>query len=136
MCAWYAARSDNPSENMKAITIRQSVRPGGAGITYFNAAPGPMQLARLYRKNGKYLMAIIPCKAVTPDRKLLDDFVKARGPHQLPALFAEVDFDLDDFVSRYGSNHISGVAGYYEHELVELCNILGIEPVVFKQAGA
>jgi L-fucose/D-arabinose isomerase len=132
MCAWYAARSDNPAENMKKISIRQSVRPGGAGITYFNAAPGPMQLARLYRKDGRYRMAIIPCKAITPDQKLLDEFVEARGPHQLPSLFAEVDFDLDNFVSEYGSNHISGVAGYYEKELVELCTLLDIEPVVFK----
>jgi L-fucose/D-arabinose isomerase len=132
MCAWYAGRSDNPDENMKKITIRQSVRPGGAGITYFNASPGPMQLARLYRKDGAYEMAIIPCKAVTPSQEIIDEFIEARGPHQLPALFAKVDFDLDDFVAQYGSNHISGVAGYYEHELIELCNLLGIKPVVFK----
>ena len=132
MCTWYGARSGEPDENMKAITIKQSVRPGVGGITYFTAAPGPMQLARLYRKDGKYYMAIIPSEAVAPSDDLIEDFVKARGPHQLPTLFAKVGFDIDDFVDEYGSNHISGVAGAYVDELIEVCNMLDIEPVLFQ----
>ncbi|MFW6361006.1 MAG: L-fucose/L-arabinose isomerase family protein [Spirochaetota bacterium] len=131
-CAWYGARSKDPAENMKAITIKQSVRPGVGGITYFTAAPGPTQLARLYRKDGKYYMAIIPSEAVEPSQELIDEFVEARGPHQLPTLFAKVSFDLDSFVDEYGSNHISGVDGNYVDELVEVCKMLDIEPVVFQ----
>ena len=119
MCAWYAARSDKPEENLAAITIKQSVRPGGAGISFFWAAPGPMQLARLYREDGKYKMAI------------MDEFIEARGPHQLPTMFTKMDYDIDAFVEEYGSNHISGVAGCYTEELVEVCKMLDIEPVVF-----
>lgn len=132
MCAWYGARSTKPEENMKAITIKQSVRPGVGGISYFNAAPGPMQLARLYRKDGKYYMAIIPSEAIEPSQQIIDEFVEARGPHQLPTLFAKVDFDLDKLVEEYGSNHISGVDGMYVDELIEVCKMLDIEPVVFR----
>lgn len=132
VCAWYAGRSNVPEENLKRITIKQSIRPGGAAISGFFAAEGPMQLARLYRVNGKYKMAIIPCQAETPSEEILTEFVEARGPHQLPALFAKVDFDLDAFVDEYGSNHISGVAGEYVQELVELCKMLDIEPVVYR----
>ncbi len=132
VCAWYAGRDKDPNKNLNKITIKQSIRPGGAAISGFFAAEGDMQLARLYRTNGKYRMAIIPCDAVTPNSDILDEFVKERGPHQLPALFAKVDFDLDAFVDEYGSNHISGVAGEYVEELVELCKMLDIEPVVFK----
>ncbi len=131
ICVYYANRSEDTGENLKKIVIKQSVRPGGGGITYFNAAPGPIQLARLYRKNGKYKMAIIPCQAEDPTKEMLDEFIEARGPHQLPALFAKVDFDLDSFVNEYGSNHISGVEGYYLDELLEVCNILDIEAEVF-----
>lgn len=131
LCAWYAGRHASPEKNLGLITIKQSIRPGGAAISGFFAAEGPMQLARLYRVDGKYRMAIIPAQAVTPDQETIDGFVKARGPHQLPALFAKVTMDVDAFVSEYGSNHISGVAGYYVDELVEVCRMLGVEPVVF-----
>ncbi|WP_158084336.1 L-fucose/L-arabinose isomerase family protein [Marispirochaeta aestuarii] len=131
LCVYYANRSNDTRENLKKIVIKQSVRPGGGGITYFNAAPGPMQLARLYRKNGKYKMAIIPCQAEDPTKEMLEEFIEARGPHQLPALFAKVDFDLDAFINEYGSNHISGVEGNYLNELLEVCSILDIEAEVF-----
>ena len=91
-----------------------------------------MQLARLYRVGGKYKMAIIPCEAEEPTKEMLDEFIRARGPHQLPALFAKVNFDLDVFINEYGSNHISGVEGYYLDELLEVCAMLDIEPVVFR----
>lgn len=132
LCAWYAGRKDKAEDNLNMITIKQSIRPGGGAISGFFASPGPMQLARLYRVDGKYRMAIIPCEAVAPGEDIINEFVEARGPHQLPALFAKVDFDLQLFVDEYGSNHISGVAGNYEDELVEVCKLLGIEPVVFK----
>ncbi len=131
LCAWYAGRCGSPADNMKNITVKQSIRPGGGGITFFTAEKGPMQLARLYRHNGKYRMAIIPCEAVTPEQEVLDELIEARGPHQLPVLFAKVGFDIEKFTQEYGSNHISGVDGHYTEELVELCSMLGIEPVVF-----
>lgn len=131
ICVYYAGRSNNTSLNLKNIVVKQSVRPGGGGITYFNAAPGPMQLARLYRQDGRYKMAIIPCEAEEPTREMLEEFIEARGPHQLPTLFAKVNFDLDAFINEYGSNHISGVEGCYREELLEVCKILDIDPVVF-----
>jgi len=132
MCAWYARRSANPEENLAAIAIRQSVRPGGGGITFFFAAPGPMQLARLYREDGRYKMAIMPTEAIEPTQAMVDEFTQARGPHQLPTMFVKIGFDIDRFVDEYGSNHISGVAGCYRDELLEVCRILDIEPVIFE----
>jgi L-fucose/D-arabinose isomerase len=131
LCAWYAGRSNSPEENLSRITIKQSIRPGGGGISSFFAAPGPMQLARLYRVDGKYRMAIIPTEAVTPSQETINRFIEGRGPHQLPTLFADIQFSIEEFVDEYGSNHISGVAGNYTRELVEVCRMLGIEPVVF-----
>ena len=131
LCAWYAGRNENPDKNLNLITIKQSIRPGGAAISGFFASPGPIQLARLYRVDGKYRMAIIPAEAVTPSEDTVEKFVEGRGPHQLPTLFAKVNFSVEDFVDEYGSNHISGVAGNYTKELIEVCKMLDIEPVVF-----
>ena len=133
MCSWFAGRSDNAKDNLKNIELRPSVRPGGGAITYFTAAPGPITLARLYRVAGKYRMAIIPGEAVN----LSDDdqaaFIAARGSHQLPTAFVQVEANLDRFVDEFGSNHISGVAGHWVNELVALCEMLDVEPVVMDE---
>ena len=39
-------------------------------------------------------------------------------------------FDIEKFVDAFNSNHISGVAGRYKKELLEVCRLLEIEPVV------
>jgi len=130
MCSWFAGRSDNASDNLKQVELRPSVRPGGGAITYFTAAPGPITLARLYRVAGKYRMAIIPGEVVNLSEGDLAEFVAARGKHQLPTAFVQVDADLDHFVDEFGSNHISGVAGAWSNELVTLCNMLDVEPVL------
>jgi len=130
MCSWFAGRSENPSENLGKIELRPSVRPGGGATTYFTAAPGPVTLARLYRVYGEYRMAIIPGEAIRMTEEDLADFVRQRGKHQLPTAFVKVECDLNHLVDEFGSNHISGVAGLWVSELVQLCEMLDIEPVV------
>jgi L-fucose isomerase len=130
MCAWFAGRSSNPDENLARIRLRPSVRPGGGATTFFTAAPGSVTLARLYRVAGRYRMAIIPGDVIELPADDLAAFVQARGRHQLPTAFVKVGADLQQFVAEFGSNHISGVAGTWARELVHLCRILDVEPVV------
>jgi len=132
MSTWYAGRSDDPRENLKKVELRPSVRPGGASTVYFTAAPGPVTLARLYRWSGEYRMAIIPGDAITLSQEKLDAFIEARGPHQLPTAFVKVTADIDDLISEFGSNHISGVAGDVVGELIHFCEMKGITPVVME----
>jgi L-fucose isomerase len=131
MCSWYAARSDDPAENLRHVELRPAIRPGGGAIAYFTAAPGPVTLARLFRKSGRYQMAIITGQAVSLEPAELEAFVQARGAHQLPTAFVQVGADLERLLQVYGSNHISGVAGLYQEELVRLCELLNVEPLVF-----
>ncbi len=130
VCSWYAGRSYTPAENLMHIELRPSVRPGGAAITYFKVAPGPMTLARLFRRAGEYVMAIIPGEAVEPAADEYAAFVAARGAHQLPTAFVRVTADFDRIIAEYGANHISGVAGSYVAELEQFCALLDIEPIV------
>jgi L-fucose isomerase len=130
MCAWFAGRSDDAAENLGRIELRPSVRPGGGATTYFTAAPGPLTLARLYRVAGKYRMAILPGETVALTDGELSAFIAERGSHQLPTAFVRVEADPGRFIDEFGSNHISGVAGEWARELLFLCDMLDIEPVV------
>lgn len=130
VCSWYAARSYVPEENLQRIELRPAIRPAGGAITYFKAAPGPMTLARLFRRAGKYYMAIIPGETVEPTEEEYAAFVAARGTHQLPTAFVKVTADFDRILAEYGANHISGVAGSYAAELEQFCQLLDITPIV------
>ena len=129
---WYAGRSDDFKENLKHVELRPTVRPGGGSTVYFPGAPGQITLARLYRWSGEYRMAIIPGEAIELSQKKSEEFIKARGVHQLPTAFVKVTADLEEIIDEFGSNHISGVAGDVERELVHFCKLKGITPVVLK----
>jgi L-fucose isomerase len=131
-CTWYASRSDDARENMQKVELRPANRPAGGAITYFTTAPGPLTLARLYRKNGEYFMAIIAGETVDISQEEYDTFVQARGSHQLPTAFVKIDVDLAQFIAEFGSNHILGVAGTYLQELEHVCRMLDITPMFMK----
>ena len=61
-----AGRADKPADNLHHIELRPSFRPSGGAIVYFRAAPGPVTLARLFRRAGKYVMAIIYGEMIEP----------------------------------------------------------------------
>jgi len=130
-CSWYAARSDEPAENMKHIQLRPANRPGGGAITYFTTAPGSMTLARLYREDGYYKMGIIRGETVDISAQEYDTFVQARGSHQLPTAFLHLDVDVEKLISGFGSNHVMGVAGDRVEELVHFCELMEIETRFF-----
>jgi L-fucose isomerase len=130
-CSWYAARSDEPEENMRHIELRPANRPGGGAITYFTTAPGEMTLARLYREDGHYVMGIIRGETVEISAEKHTTFVEARGSHQLPTAFLKLDVNVDRLISKFGSNHIMGVAGDRTEALLHFCTLMDIEPRFF-----
>ncbi|MBC8332765.1 MAG: L-fucose isomerase, partial [Anaerolineae bacterium] len=130
-CSWYAARSDDPAENLKQVELRPANRPGGGAITYFTTSPGPLTLMRLYREDGAYKMAIIPAQTVEISQSEKNAFIQARGSHQLPTAFVKMDIDIERLISEFGSNHIMGVAGTYVEELTQVCELLNVTPVLF-----
>jgi len=127
------ARSGDPAENLKKVELRPANRPGGGAITYFTTSPGPLTFARLYRVNGEYHMSIACGETVEIPQDKYEVFVAARGSHQLPTAFAKLEVDVDVFIDSFASNHILAVDGTFVEELVHLCALLGIEPVVYSQ---
>jgi L-fucose isomerase len=135
LCTWYAARSAEPRENLARVHLRPANRPAGGAITYFTAAPGPLTLARLYRRSGGYCMGIFSGETIDLPSGELDAFVQARGSHQLPTAFVQTDVDWERLLRSFGSNHISAVTGNYVAEMVEVCKLLGIEYQVFNRGA-
>lgn len=130
MCSWYAGRSSQPDKNLSKIELRPSFRPGGGATVYFKAAPGPVTLARLSRRAGKYIMVIFTGEAIEPPPEAYQEFIAARGSHQLPTMFVHATLNFDELIAEFGSNHISGVAGLCVDELVHVCRMLDIKPIV------
>jgi len=130
MCSWYAGRSSQPDKNLSKIELRPSFRPSGGATVYFNAAPGPVTLARLSRRAGKYVMVIFTGEAIELPPEAYQKFITARGSHQLPTMFVHAALNFDELIAEFGSNHISGVAGLCVDELVHVCRLLDIKPIV------
>lgn len=133
MCSWYANRSDDPAENLARVDLRPSIRPGGGAITYFQMAPGPVTLARMFRRKGQYCMAILAGEAITPSEEEYRAFVEARGSHQLPTAFVKLDADFDRLIAEFGANHISGVAGNHVATLLHFCELSHITPILLSE---
>ncbi len=47
-----------------------------------------------------------------------------------PHLFFKTDAAPREFLKQYGANHIHAIVGDYTSELVEICKMMGIEPIV------
>lgn len=133
MCNWFAKRSESVEENLREIELRAANRPAGGSITYFVPSEGDVTMARLYRINGEYEMAILYGNMITPDKETSEEFIKARGVHQLPTAFINVDMDYEKFIDEFNSNHIVGVAGNYVDELLKICEILNIKSKVMSK---
>lgn len=133
MCAWYAARSSCPEENLSQIELRFANRPAGGASTYFIAADGEITLARLTRRRGQYQMTAFRGRMRMPTEKELQKWIEARGIHQLPTAYIDVNIDLEHLVETFGSNHMAGVAGDHMESLTRLCQLYNIPCEIMDQ---
>jgi L-fucose isomerase len=96
---------------------------GAAGGCAFSGImeAGPVTLARLCRKNGRYWMAIIKGEVVIPENGELDSITP-----QFPKGLIKVNLD-EKFLNEFGSNHLHVVRGDYLEELETFCKLKSIE---------
>ncbi|MFB9909544.1 L-fucose/L-arabinose isomerase family protein [Allokutzneria oryzae] len=125
---WYAARSDDPAENLSKVHFYPEVFffPAGGASVHHLAAPGQMTLARLTRRGGDYRMHLM-----LGDFETYDDETNTRlmrqSTFEWPHAFARLDAKADDFLSRFGANHIHAVPGDHRAEVRAACELLGVE---------
>lgn len=122
--SWFSRKSDNPEENLGEVhLIPHGFGEAGGAATQFTFAPGLYTYARLFRRDGAYVMAL--CKGMVDplEREQLKKYCWYRPT----AVVRGVDAQL--FSRLYGCNHMHCVAGDYTEELSEWCGLLNI-PVI------
>ncbi|MCS7119842.1 MAG: L-fucose/L-arabinose isomerase family protein [Nitrososphaerota archaeon] len=135
--SWYASRSMDPKENFKKVTLHPALeyyfKAGGASVE-FDAAPGEITFARLGLWDDRLYMLIVLGEAVElppEERKAINAETNPTWPH----VHARLNSSFEEFIKLFPCNHILGVAGNYMQELIYLCEIAGIEPVVLGPEG-
>jgi L-fucose isomerase len=124
---WYAARSDDPAENLAKVNFYPEVfffPAGGASVQHI-AAPGRMTLGRLTRQAGEYRLQLMLGEFETYDDATNDELVRRSTP-EWPHAFARLDVRAEVFLSGFGANHIHAVPGDHRAELRAAASLLGI----------
>ena len=129
---YFAGRSDNPDDNLRAVTFYPEVSdyPAGGPSVHHFAAPGPMTFARLARQNGQYWMAVLEGTIVEFEREKAFALGKTVTP-EWPIAFTRLGCTAEEFLSTFPCNHIHGVYGDWSSVLVEAARVLGIRVKLF-----
>ncbi len=134
---YFASRSLDPAENLRKVTFWPEVSyypAGGASVQYF-AGEGPMTMARLARKGGRYWLAIVPCEFVEFPLDVMRAKAATTTP-EWPHAFARLTVPHEEFLATYPCNHIHGITGNWVDELLHVAHILGIEAKVYGAPSA
>ena len=125
---WFAARSEDPVENMRHVHLYPEVFffPAGGASIHHLAAEGDFTFARLTRLDGRYRMHVLRGSFERYDEETNEDLMQ-QSTYEWPHAFARMDASADEFLSRYGSNHIHAVPGDYVEELRIVCKLLDID---------
>jgi L-fucose isomerase len=125
---WFAARSNDPLENMRHVDLYPAdfYFPAGGASVHHLAAPGDFTFARLTRCNGSYRMHVLRGELVQFDDAQNDELMHA-STYVWPHAFARFDANSDEILGRYASNHIHAVPGDHVRELKEICRLLDVE---------
>jgi len=135
---WYAARSDDPAENLARVHFYPEVFyfPAGGASVHHLAAPGDATFARLTRQAHSYRMQVVRGSFVRFEDEVNQALMR-QSTFEWPHAFARLSVDSAEFLSRFGANHIHAVPGDRIAELQAACTFLGIsfEPLDRRQVS-
>jgi len=133
---WYAARSADPAENLARVHLYPEVFyfPAGGASIHHLAAPGDATFARLTRSDRRYRMQVTR-GAFTGYDDDTNEAMMRQSTFEWPHAFAQFSVAPDEFLSRFGANHIHAVPGDYVAELRTVCEFLNIDFQLLGSAG-
>ena len=125
---WFAARSDDPEENMRRVHLYPEVFffPAGGASIHHLAAEGEFTFARLTRLDGRYRLHVLRGSFERYDEETNEQLMGQSTP-EWPHAFARIEADAEEVLSRYGSNHIHAVPGDHVEELRVVCRLLDVD---------
>ena len=133
---WFAARSDDPAENLKHVHLMPEVfyfPAGGASVQHL-AAPGDFTFARLTRRDHRYRMHVLRGGLEQFDDATNQELMKA-STYEWPHAFARFEASSAEILGRYGSNHIHAIPGDHVDTLRQVCRLLDIDYDGYGTAG-
>ena len=125
---WFAARSDDPAENMRHVHLHPAdfyFPAGGASVQHL-AAAGEFTFARLTRLDGRYRMQVLRGALETYDEETNGRLMRA-STAVWPHAFARFDADAAEILGRYGSNHIHAIPGDHVNALRQVCRLVSAD---------
>jgi L-fucose isomerase len=124
---WFAARSDDPAENMAQVHLypEEFYFPAGGASVHHLAAPGDITLARLSRADGQYRMQVTLGRFERYDAETNEALMR-QSTYVWPHAFTKMDALAEVFLSRFGANHIHAVPGDITAELAAACRFLDV----------
>jgi L-fucose isomerase len=125
---WFAARSDDPLENMSRVHLypEDFYFPAGGASIHHLAAPGDFTFARLSRLDDRYRMQVLLGELEQFDSDTNERLMRA-STYEWPHAFARFTAAAEDVLSRYGSNHVHAVPGNHVAALREVCRLLDVD---------
>jgi L-fucose isomerase len=123
MPSWYAARSNEPADNMGLVHLEPVISKyagGGAHFSYV-CRSGAITLARLTRVNGEYRMFISLAEFVDVPREKMAETTTA-WPHG----YVRMNVEPEDLINTYNANHAHVVPGDHRRALQYYCEFMGI----------
>lgn len=125
---WFAARSDDPAENMRTVHLypEEFYFPAGGASVHHLAAPGDFTFARLTRLDDRYRMQVLRGRLERFDDETNERLMRA-STYVWPHAFARFEADADEVLGRYGSNHIHAVPGDHVDTLRRICRLLDVD---------
>jgi L-fucose isomerase len=130
---WYAARSDDPRENLAGVNLYPEVfffPAGGASVNHI-ARAGDATFARFTRKAGRYRMQVVR-GAFEEYGDEVNQALARQSTFEWPHAFARLQVPAGEFLSRFGANHIHAVPGDYVAELRQVARYLDVD---FEELG-
>lgn len=129
---WFAARSNDPAENLARVRLVPSISKyaGGGAHVQFVFKGGELTLARLTRSPEGYQLVIAHAEAVEfppPDVQGTNN----RWPHA----FVRLDVPPKQLIHTLQANHLHGVAGDYREELLTFARMLDIKAVLLGEGA-
>jgi L-fucose isomerase len=130
---WFAARSDDPAENLKHVHLYPEgfYFPAGGASVHHLAAPGDFTFARFTRVQERYRMQAMRGTFECYEQATNDALMKM-STYEWPHAFARFSADAPTILTNYGSNHIHAVPGDYVEELRVFSRLMEVD---FEELG-
>ncbi|MFB3825940.1 MAG: L-fucose/L-arabinose isomerase family protein [Bryobacteraceae bacterium] len=122
--SWYAARSEDPNENLAKVFLEPVIPKygGGGGHFAYVCREGPVTVARLTRVNGRYRMFLAAGEFVNMPREKMRETCAA-WPHG----YLRMNVKPRDFLNVFNTNHAHVAPGDHREALRYYCRMMDFE---------